>query len=100
MALPIWGGNWNNASNAGLAYLNLNNRRSNVNNNIGLRPALLAVRICFPTGGIAYKEKRSHIPSLAPPGAKRKHKQKRTASMPKGRPPPVSPLGSGYGKEL
>jgi len=37
---PIRGGNWNNGANAGLGALNLNNRRSNVNNNIGLRPAL------------------------------------------------------------
>jgi hypothetical protein len=38
--VPIRGGNWSNGANAGLAYLNLNNVRSNVNNNIGLRPAL------------------------------------------------------------
>ena len=38
--VPIRGGNWNNGSNAGLAALNLNNPRSNVNNNIGFRPAL------------------------------------------------------------
>lgn len=35
------GGNWNNTSNAGLGYLNSNNERSNSNNNIGFRPALL-----------------------------------------------------------
>jgi hypothetical protein len=34
------GGNWNNASNAGLGYLNSNNERTNSNNNIGFRPAL------------------------------------------------------------
>jgi len=38
--LPIRGGNWNNGANAGLAALNLNNRRSNSNNNVGFRPAL------------------------------------------------------------
>lgn len=38
--MPIRGGNWNNTSNAGLFYLNLNNVRSNVNTNIGFRPAL------------------------------------------------------------
>lgn len=38
--LPIRGGNWNNGSNAGLFALNLNNARSNVNSNIGFRPAL------------------------------------------------------------
>lgn len=31
------GGNWNNTSNAGVFYLNLNNARSNANNNIGFR---------------------------------------------------------------
>jgi len=38
--LPIRGGNWNNDSNAGVFALNLNNPRSNVNTNIGFRPAL------------------------------------------------------------
>ena len=38
--IPIRGGNWNNGSNAGVAALNLNNLRSNSNNNIGFRPAL------------------------------------------------------------
>lgn len=37
---PIRGGNWNNGSNAGLGALNLNNTRTNTNNNIGFRPAL------------------------------------------------------------
>lgn len=36
--LPIRGGNRNNAGNAGLAALNLNNARSNSNSNIGFRP--------------------------------------------------------------
>lgn len=35
--LPYRGGNWNNAGNAGLAALNLNNARSNRNTNIGFR---------------------------------------------------------------
>lgn len=35
--LPYRGGNWNNAGNAGLAALNLNNSRSNRNTNIGFR---------------------------------------------------------------
>ena len=34
------GGNWNNGANAGVFYLNGNNARSNVNVNIGFRPAL------------------------------------------------------------
>jgi hypothetical protein len=32
------GGNWNNASNAGLGALNLNNPRTNSNWTIGCRP--------------------------------------------------------------
>jgi hypothetical protein len=40
MRLPIRGGNWNNVSKAGVFYLNLNNERSNSNNNIGFRSAL------------------------------------------------------------
>ena len=34
---PISGGNWNNSSTAGVWYLNLNNVRSNSNNNVGFR---------------------------------------------------------------
>jgi hypothetical protein len=63
-ALPSWGGNWSNSANAGLAALNLNNGRSYVNNNIGLRPALLNVRKRILTGIVVYTEKRSYIPSL------------------------------------
>lgn len=37
MFCPLSGGNWNNSSNAGVWYLNLNNSRSNSNNNIGFR---------------------------------------------------------------
>jgi hypothetical protein len=40
LRLPIAGGNWNNGSNAGVFYLNLNNPRSNSNSNIGFRSAL------------------------------------------------------------
>ena len=35
--VPISGGNWNNTSNAGVGTLNLNNNRTNSNNNVGLR---------------------------------------------------------------
>lgn len=34
---PISGGNWNNSSNAGVWTLNLNNVRTNSNNNVGFR---------------------------------------------------------------
>ena len=37
MVCPISGGNWNNAANAGVWALNLNNNRSNSNNNVGFR---------------------------------------------------------------
>ena len=40
----IRGGNWNNGTNAGLFNLNLNNARTNSNNNIGFRSD-------FVTGG-------------------------------------------------
>ena len=33
----MFGGNWSNAANAGVLYRNLNNNRSNDNNNIGFR---------------------------------------------------------------
>jgi len=36
---PIVGGNWNNAANAGLWNLNVNNSASNSNSNIGARLA-------------------------------------------------------------
>ena len=35
------GGNWNNGTDNGVFALNFNNPRSNVNTNIGGRPALL-----------------------------------------------------------
>ena len=37
MLCAISGGNWNNAGNAGVWALNLNNDRGNSNNNIGFR---------------------------------------------------------------
>jgi hypothetical protein len=46
--VPIRGGNWNNGGNAGLGALNLNNRRSNSNNNVGFRPA-------FPSSKLQYR---------------------------------------------
>jgi len=38
--LPFRGGNWGDAALDGVFALNLNNARSNVNTNIGSRPAL------------------------------------------------------------
>lgn len=46
--VPIRGGNWNNAANAGVFALNLNNARSNTNTNIGARPALRACQKLNP----------------------------------------------------
>ena len=43
--MSLRGGNWNNGANAGVFALNLNNLRSNVNTNIGFRPALLQRQI-------------------------------------------------------
>lgn len=37
MLCPISGSNWNDGSNAGVWALNLNNARSNSNNNVGCR---------------------------------------------------------------
>jgi len=34
---PLSGGNWNNGSNAGVWALNLNNSRTNSNDNVGFR---------------------------------------------------------------
>lgn len=39
------GGNWNNAANAGLFALNLNNDRGNANTNIGFRFDFMICRI-------------------------------------------------------
>ena len=39
--VPIRGGNWNNAANAGVFALNLNNARSYTYTNIGARPAFV-----------------------------------------------------------
>ena len=38
--MPIRGSSFNNTSNGGAGALNLNNARSNVNNNVSLRSAL------------------------------------------------------------
>lgn len=76
MRLPICGGNWNNESNAGLAYLNLNNLRSNVNNNIGSRLALLGCQKPAPYGVLdRARQKRSRTPPRMG-----KHEQGRAAS--------------------
>ena len=65
MRLPICGGNWNNASNAGLSALNLNNLRSNANNNIGSRAAFHGCQKSHHHGDAASAcQKRSRTPPL------------------------------------
>ena len=44
-------GNWNNSSNAGVWYANLNNNRTNSNNNIGFRSDSGSPRIRQRMGG-------------------------------------------------
>ena len=44
-------GNWNNSSNAGVWYANLNNNRTNSNNNIGFRSDSASPRIRQRNGG-------------------------------------------------
>ncbi len=40
LGLPLRGGSWNNATNAGVCALNFDNARANANHNIGFRAAL------------------------------------------------------------
>ncbi len=47
----ISSGNWNNAANAGVFTLNLNNERSNSNDNIGFRSDSVSPRIAQANGG-------------------------------------------------
>jgi len=46
MRCEISGGNWNNGSNAGVWSLNLNNVRSNSNNNVGFRSDSMPIMPC------------------------------------------------------
>lgn len=66
---PLRGGNWSNGANAGLADLNLDNIRSNANNNVGLRPALPLSQMPRAYGRtVSIEGKRSPIPSLLKSG--------------------------------
>lgn len=51
-ALPIRGGNWNNAAEAGVFNLNCNNTRSNSNTNIGARPDSIPLALPRADGGL------------------------------------------------
>ena len=48
---PISGGNWNNAGNAGVFALNLNNYRTNSNYNYGFRSDSVSPHIGQPNSG-------------------------------------------------
>ncbi len=48
---PMSSANWNNGSNAGVFTLNLNNERSNSNNNYGFRSDSVSPRIVKTNGG-------------------------------------------------
>jgi len=50
--VPLVGGNWNNAANAGVFYLNLNNVRSNSNNNVGGRDCYFNLILCDEDTGV------------------------------------------------
>jgi len=49
---PIAAGNWNNSSSAGPWALNLNNARSNTNNNVGFRADSIPRRLQAGQSGI------------------------------------------------
>lgn len=70
---PISGGNWNNSSNAGVWYMNLNNNRTNSNNNIGFRSDSVSPRTRQRDGGtkgdvfrrFGAKSAVRHLPSMS-----------------------------------
>jgi hypothetical protein len=66
LRFPLRGGSWNNGADAGLGALNLNDRRANLNTNVGFRPALPLSQKSYLYGGMSSVEgKRSCIPSLS-----------------------------------
>lgn len=67
MRLPYRGGNWNNAASAGVFALNLNNPRSNSNDNIGFRSALASPVMSHILKGVrtAHEVKGMHLPAKA-----------------------------------
>jgi hypothetical protein len=62
--IPIRGGSWNNGSDAGLFNLNLNNTRTNANNDIGFRVALILSRI-FNFTKLEESNKQKEIKTLS-----------------------------------
>ncbi|MDR2815765.1 MAG: hypothetical protein LBB62_03580 [Proteiniphilum sp.] len=67
VGVPIRGGNWNNGANAGVASLNLNNARSNVNNNIGCRAALPLSQERILMGRRVYRGEKESYPFFVGP---------------------------------
>lgn len=65
--VPIRGGNWNNGALSGVFALNLNNDRSNVNTNIGARPALVGRQkpVAYCTAGQHTTQKAAASPVRA-----------------------------------
>ncbi len=58
------GGNWNNGSNAGLLYSNLNNGRGNSNSNIGFRPAFHTARRLLVTASNPVHSNKETVSTL------------------------------------
>ncbi len=80
-ALPLRGGNWDNASGAGVFALNLNNPRAISNDNVGFRAAFLSGQIPEAQGPRARAERqKGHI--SAPVGAAKNQALMEAASNP------------------
>lgn len=72
MLCLIAGGNWNNTTNAGVWAVNLNNTRTNSNNNVGGRADLgpsLARDLMARMGGVGQRETLSCPNGRNLPGA-------------------------------
>jgi hypothetical protein len=83
MRLPYRGGNWNNGANAGLFALNLNNPRSNVNTNIGFRPALGERQKAAAHGlPLSTPSKGPAVPGQAPEDMNRQGRDSRPSGRP------------------
>jgi len=61
-ALPLRGGNWNDASRAGVFALNLNEPRANSNHDVGFRAAFLSGQIPGAQGlRVRAERQKGHI---------------------------------------
>ncbi len=82
MLAPIAGGNWNNSSNAGVWAVNVNNSRTNSNNNVGSRAVIWSIlrqgrnpkglQACRSRGALVRATraaKHKAAPILVPPGS-------------------------------